>query len=67
VSKRSKVIDDVVCGVQGEGAELWFQLQRPGPFGYPVISGDAPAGGAALAFLMSRPYNFRTLGGSADV
>jgi hypothetical protein len=41
--------------------------------GYPVIFGDAAASGAALAFSMSRPYNFRTLGrfrtlgGYADV
>ena len=41
--------------------------------GYPVIFGDAASSGAALAFSMSRPYNFRTLGrfrtlgGYADV
>src|ERR1700676_2133250 len=29
--------------------------------------GDATASGVALAFLISRPYSFRTLGGSADV
>ena len=28
---------------------------------------DAAAGAAALAFLIARPYNLRTLGGSADV
>src|ERR1700682_4496568 len=35
--------------------------------GYPVTFGDATASGAALAFLMSRRYGARTLGGSADV
>src|ERR1700738_1032660 len=35
--------------------------------GYPVTFGDATAIGAALAFLISRPYSFRTLGGNADV
>src|SRR5260370_16199541 len=35
--------------------------------GYPVTFGDATASGTALAFLISRPYSFRTLGGSADV
>src|SRR6266699_1330419 len=38
-----------------------------GKLGYPVTFGDATASGAALAFLISRPYSFRTLGGSADV
>src|SRR3979411_733030 len=34
---------------------------------YPVTFGDATASGTALAFLISSPYSFRTLGGSADV
>jgi hypothetical protein len=40
--------------------------QSPTP-GYPVTFGDATASGAALAFLISGAYNFRTLGGGADV
>ena len=32
-----------------------------------LVFGDATASGAALAFLMSRPYSLRTLGGHADV
>jgi hypothetical protein len=40
---------------------------RHAKLGYPVTFGDAMVGGHALAFLMSRPYSFRTLGGGADV
>src|SRR5258706_1926616 len=40
------------------------QSRKPG---YPVTLGDATANGAALAFLISRRYNFGILGGSADV
>src|ERR1700681_4927186 len=41
--------------------------QRVGATRQPVADGEATASGAALAFLISRPYSFRTLGGSADV
>src|SRR5260221_6763590 len=35
--------------------------------GYPVTLGDATASAAAMAFVISGGYSFRTLGGSADV